>query len=290
MTERGATAPGRRHAPSIDWWITSRCTLKCDFCYGPIPERLESREVRLRSLDAIRNSEASVVTLCGGEPLVLPGLPLVTRALHESRKRIILNTNGELLHGERANGLRSQAAIQTIGISIDGPDERTHQAMRGAGAKFHRSIEAARLVSGWTEVSLKIATVVSAVNKESLARMVEIVSDLKPRVWRLHQYVQRGPRISERHLISTAEFREIGQRLSERLEGTGVRIVAASGDDSRGCFILDHRGFAIEPEEGGYHILGSILDNPLDELWRRCRDKGAVVTNKAWQRLTVTDL
>ena len=25
--------------PSVDWWITSRCNLACDFCYGPVPAK-----------------------------------------------------------------------------------------------------------------------------------------------------------------------------------------------------------------------------------------------------------
>ena len=48
---------GKRRIPSVDWWITSRCNLACDFCYGPVPSRdpVERREVILA---ALRNCSA----------------------------------------------------------------------------------------------------------------------------------------------------------------------------------------------------------------------------------------
>ena len=125
--EHVTRAPG---IPSVDWWITSRCNLACDFCYGPVPGR-DPLELRDRILEALAASSASVVTFCGGEPLLVRKIGDYAAALRDGSKSTVLNTNGTLLRKRLDQGLK--LAFTMVGISIEGSTQEVHGAMRGAG-------------------------------------------------------------------------------------------------------------------------------------------------------------
>ena len=90
--------------PSVDWWMTSRCNLACDFCYGPVPGQ-DPVELRPAILRALAASSARVVTLCGGEPLLIRKIGEYAATLRRSGKSVVLNTNGELLRRRLDQGL-----------------------------------------------------------------------------------------------------------------------------------------------------------------------------------------
>ena len=88
------------------------------------------------------------------------------------------------------------AAFAMAGISIDGSTPAMHRAMRGRNADLDEVIEAARLVTKEPGVSLKLATVVSGVNRDDLPALATTVRDLAPDIWRLYQYSSRAIRTS----------------------------------------------------------------------------------------------
>ncbi|MGH3418642.1 MAG: radical SAM protein, partial [Streptosporangiaceae bacterium] len=131
--------------PSVDWWMTSHCNLACDFCYGPVPGQ-DPVERRPEILQALAASSARVVTMCGGEPLLIRRIGEYAATLRRCGKSVVLNTNGELLRRRLEQGL-SLADFTMAGISVEGSTAEVHRAMRGEKADFHEVIEAARLVA-----------------------------------------------------------------------------------------------------------------------------------------------
>ena len=128
--------------PSVHWWITSRCNLACDFCYGPLPTR-DPVDQREAILSALIDCSARVVAFCGGEPLLVREVDQYAVALGASGKRTVLNTNGSLLRRRITAGL--ELAFAVVGISIDGFTEATHRAMRGPKANLGEVLRAAEL-------------------------------------------------------------------------------------------------------------------------------------------------
>ena len=86
----------------------------------------------------------------------------------------------------------SLADFDMAGISIEGSTPKVHQAMRGKKADLDEVIDAARLVAKEPGVRLKLATVVSAMNRDDLPALAMTVRELGPDVWRLYQYSGRG--------------------------------------------------------------------------------------------------
>jgi radical S-adenosyl methionine domain-containing protein 2 len=193
--------------PSVDWWITSHCNLACDFCYGPVPGA-DPVGRRPEILEALAASSARAVTFCGGEPLLVRKIDEYAAVLGQCGKSAVLNTNGELLRKRLDQGFRlSEFAL--AGISIEGSTPEIHRAMRGGKADLDEVIEAARLVTKEPGISLKLATVVSGVNRDNLSALARTVRDLAPDVWRLYQYSRRGDQNTgqQRHWLDDDEFR-----------------------------------------------------------------------------------
>jgi MoaA/NifB/PqqE/SkfB family radical SAM enzyme len=280
--------------PSVDWWITSQCNLACDFCYGPEPEKDSVRrqaEILKRDeiFKALEDSSARVVTFCGGEPLLVDKISKYAATLKQHGKFAVLNTNGQLLqkrlrdqHPDRAFRM---ADFAMIGISVDGSTPDIHNTMRGGrGGKpnLDKVLQAARLVVREPGVELKIATVMSKVNRQDLPALAEIVRRLNPAIWRLYQYSGRGSWNigQQRHRLEDDEF----QLLAEEAEHLAkpVPTVRSTEAQSEGCLIVDSVGNVLQPTHAGYVQHGSCLDQPLDRIWADIPTQSTIIDNKRW--------
>jgi MoaA/NifB/PqqE/SkfB family radical SAM enzyme len=272
---------GKVTIPSVDWWITSRCNLACDFCYGPEPAK-DPVSLRENVLDAILLSSAGVVTFCGGEPLLVREIDHYARRLSRGGKRVILNTNGLLLR--RHYGDASGFPFHVVGLSIDGSTADVHRAMRGARADLTEVLAAATLVSSLPDVSLKVATVVSAVNRTDLENLARLIRDtIKPAVWRLYEYSSRGPvnHGQDRHRLPEGEF----ACLAEKAAKLACPVAVMSSDEclTAGCLIVDPQGDVLQPVSDGYQALGNCLRERIDDIWPAASSFAATVTeNKRW--------
>lgn len=266
--------------PSVDWWITSRCNLKCDFCYGPVPAA-DPSSLRDRISEAISDSPAQAVTFCGGEPLLVKRLPEYARRQCESGKRTVLNTNGELLL--RRFSSVADLPFDIVGISLDGPDAALHRTMRGANANFVRTLAAVRWLAANDDlVKLKIATVVSNINIGHMPRLSRLVREIGPALWRLYQYSHWGPQNigAYRHMVADDAF-DIAVRHAKAAVKP-VPIYSSTTSTTGGCLIIDPYGNVVRQEGAGYTPIGNCLEESLSEIWQRSPTRDTVSTNKRW--------
>jgi len=266
--------------PSVDWWMTSHCNLACDFCYGPAPGK-DPVERRPEIVQALAASSARVVTLCGGEPLLIRKIGEYAATLRQSGKSIVLNTNGELLRKRLEQGL-TLADFAMVGISVEGSTKDVHRAMRGAKADLDEVIEAARLVAREPDISLKLATVVSAVNRDNLPALARTVRELAPDIWRLYQYSSRGDQNSgqQRHWLPDDEFGRLASQAADL--ATPVPTAPSTEAETEGCLIVDPAGNVLQPVGPRYLRRGNCLEEPLDLIWAEIPTRSAIINNKRW--------
>ena len=279
MNAAAEPGTGASGIPSVDWWITSRCNLACDFCYGPVPGR-DPLELRSQILKQLAVSSASVVTFCGGEPLLVRRIDGYASALRDEGKATVLNTNGTLLLRRVDQGLR--LAFTMVGISIEGATQEVHGAMRGQGADLAEALDAARFIAGDPRISLKVGTVVSSVNRHDLPSLAKLMEDLRPDIWRLYQYASRGPQNNgqQRHRLPEAEFREIADEVS--ILASPVPVARSSESETQGCLIVDPQGNVLQPSGDDYIKRGNCLEEPLDEIWNKLPARSSIIDNKRW--------
>jgi MoaA/NifB/PqqE/SkfB family radical SAM enzyme len=274
------SASSKAEMPSVDWWMTSHCNLSCDFCYGPVPGK-DPVERRQDIFQALADSSARAVTFCGGEPLLIRKIGEYAAALGQRGKSTVLNTNGELLRRRLDQGLRL-ADFTMVGISIEGSTPEVHRAMRGAKADFDEVIEAARLVAKEPDVSLKLATVVSGVNRDDLPALARTVRDLGPDIWRLYQYSSRGDQNfgQQRHRLADDEFHRLAKNATD--EAAPVLTAPSTEAETAGCLIVDPAGNVIQPVGDTYVRRGNCLEEPLDRIWAEIPARSAIINNKRW--------
>ena len=280
-TDAPSPAGPETEIPSVDWWMTSHCNLACDFCYGPVPGK-DPVERRPEILEALAASSARVVTFCGGEPLLVRKIDEYAAALARRGKSTVLNTNGELLRKRLDQGFRL-AGFTMVGISIEGSTPEVHRAMRGRNADFHEVIEAARLVTKEPGVRLKLATVVSRVNRDDLPSLARTVRDLAPDIWRLYQYSRRGEQNygQQRHWLADDEFQRL-VKIATDLVAPVVKTAPSSEAETEGCLIVDPAGNVLQPAGDRYLRLGNCLTEPLDRIWAEIPARSTIINNKRW--------
>jgi radical S-adenosyl methionine domain-containing protein 2 len=276
-----SSAGPKTEIPSVDWWMTSHCNLACDFCYGPVPGK-DPVERRPDILQALAASSARVVTFCGGEPLLIRKIDEYAAKLAERGKSTVLNTNGELLRKRLEQGF-GLAGFTMVGISIEGSTQAMHRAMRGAKADLNEVMEAARLVTKEPGVSLKLATVVSRVNRDDLPALAKTVRDLAPDVWRLYQYSSRGDQNygQQRHWLPDDEFWQLVKTVTD-LAAPVVPTAPSSEADTEGCLIVDPAGDVLQPTGDTYVRRGNCLEEPLDRIWAEIPARSTIINNKRW--------
>ncbi len=260
--------------------MTSHCNLACDFCYGPVPGK-DPVELRAGILEALAASSARVVTFCGGEPLLIRKIDQYAATLAQRGKSTVLNTNGQLLRTRLDQEFRL-VSFAMVGISIEGSAPEIHRAMRGKKADLDEVIEAARLVTKEPDVALKLATVVSGVNRDDLPALAGTVRDLGPDIWRLYQYSSRGEINvgQQRHWIPEDEFR--------CLVNTAMKLAApvptapSTEAETEGCLIVDPAGNVLQPAGAEYVRRGNCLEKPLDDIWADLPARSTVINNKRW--------
>jgi MoaA/NifB/PqqE/SkfB family radical SAM enzyme len=266
--------------PSVDWWMTSHCNLACDFCYGPVPGK-DPVERRHEILQALAASSARVVTFCGGEPLLIRKISEYAATLRQYGKSIVLNTNGQFLRKRLDQGLRL-ADFAMVGISIEGSTPEIHRAMRGKKADLDEVIEAARLVAKEPDVSLKLATVVSGVNRDNLSALARTVCDLAPDIWRLYQYSSRGDQNSgqQRHRLADDEFQRLVKKVTDL--AAPVPTAPSTETETEGCLIVDPAGNVLQPAGARYLRRGNCLEESLDRIWAEIPARSTIINNKRW--------
>ena len=131
----------------IIWDITYACPLRCTHCYsesGRRPARQLSHDDLLRVTDALISVGTEMVTLAGGEPLVVPGLFDVIDRFREGGVQVIVYTGGWSLRPETARALLTKCT--QVNVSVDGATAEVHDRIRGRDGSFDRAMAALRLL------------------------------------------------------------------------------------------------------------------------------------------------
>ncbi len=120
---------------------THACNLECTGC-GRIQEYKESLADNMSledCLSSVDESDAPVVSITGGEPLIYSKIGELVAGVLNKKKHIYLCTNGILL--EKSLRKFKPSPQLNFNISLDGM-EKTHDAISGKSGVFKQAVEA----------------------------------------------------------------------------------------------------------------------------------------------------
>jgi uncharacterized protein len=150
---------------------TTRCNLRCRYCYNADQDRTEDMPVAVmqKAMDlAGTGGRPFHLQLTGGEPTLVPELVAAAAKLAISTGRcrsMGIQTNATCLTPELLSLLK-RAHVQ-VGVSLDGPPA-VHEHQRGRAATTLRGIQ--QLESA--RIPFRVTTVVTRINAECLDELV----------------------------------------------------------------------------------------------------------------------
>ena len=132
---------------SLDLEITTRCNLRCRYCYhfespGDVRKDLPA-STWLAFFEELRRCAVFNVCLCGGEPFLREDLDTLLDGIVRNRMRYSILSNGTMITAATAALLAASGRCDGVQISIDGSIPSTHDAFRGKGS-FARAVHGIR--------------------------------------------------------------------------------------------------------------------------------------------------
>ncbi len=158
--------------------ITSRCNLKCAYCYNQFGgERRGGRHdlpfgVISEVVEDIADNGVFEVNLSGGEPLLHPSIGRIIRLLNEKEIGFSVVSNGTMVTPSLADELWETHAIPNIQISFDSHIPAVHEKTRGLFAGALNGLKLLAAKSGDRCLSPSVGIVVNRFNFATLCDTV----------------------------------------------------------------------------------------------------------------------
>ena len=113
---------------TVDVEITSRCNLRCRYCYYFDNSAVEYHDLPteewLQFFNELGQCAVMDVTIQGGEPFIRKDLPALIDGIVKNRMRFCILSNGTLIDDEIVAYIADTGRCDYVQVSVDGPAER----------------------------------------------------------------------------------------------------------------------------------------------------------------------
>lgn len=289
---------------SVDIEITAKCNLRCRYCYyfdNPAVEYADiSAEQWLSFFEELGRCAVLRVTLQGGEPFTREDLPRLMAGIVENRMRFSILSNGSLIDDETAQFIAETGRCDAVQISLDGHDEKTHDAFRGKGA-FAGAVRGIEILRS-RQIPVAVRVTIHRKNVDALENIARfLLEEMKFSGFSTNSAGALGAcrRHEDEILLSTAERKrgmetllELQQRYPDRISGTAGPLAEAlmwqemtqarhrnappfpEGGYLTGCGCA-WQSIAVRAD-GAYipcamlpqQVMGRINRDPLEKIWK----------------------
>ena len=226
--------PFMRTPRTVDVEITSRCNLRCRYCYyfdnpSVTYQDLPTNEW-LRFFKELGCCAVMDVTLLGGEPFIREDLPALIDGIVKNRMRFSILSNGGLVDEKIASYISQTNRCDSVQVSVDGSHPETHDVCRGKGS-FGGAIRGIRILRQHN-IPITVRVTIHHYNVFDLENIAHLLLDeLALPGFSVNSAGYLGScRKSSKELLLTTSDREVAMEmllsLSESYEG---RISAAAG-------------------------------------------------------------
>ncbi|MBT7902887.1 radical SAM protein [Candidatus Woesearchaeota archaeon] len=161
------------------WEITNSCNYSCSYCIfsankGKVNGELSTEEV-FEVIDGLKQRDFSHLKISGGEPFIRKDMVDILKKASDLGFIVDISTNGSLITEKRAQQL-SELELNMVHVSLDGPDAKTHEEVRGPKTyeKTIRGIQ--NLVTN--NVYVRLGTVIHKGNEHQLEEVVKKAASL----------------------------------------------------------------------------------------------------------------
>lgn len=233
----------------VIWEVTRACALVCKHCRaeaqgGHHPQELTTGE-SLRLLDQIARAQPEILVLTGGDPMQRKDLHDLIRHAVGSGLHTALSPSATPLLLREDFGKLKELGISAMSISIDGPDELSHNTFRGVKKTWQWTMEALEKarVAG---IPVQINTTMTRDNIARLDELQNLVRTLNPMTWSLFILVPTG-RGQQRDMLTADELEQLFERLFDYSLTVPFHIKTTEGQHYRRVAIQQARKRELRP-------------------------------------------
>lgn len=216
----------------INFELTNRCNLECKHCL-----REEVKQTKDLSVDFIeriltqakRDYRIEQTSFTGGEPLLYPDLERLFEIVDELDLCFGFVTNGHLLD-QRIELLKRphvKRRLSFIAVSLDGPDAKTHDSIRGKGS-FKKAMKAIMLLKS-LNITTSIKFTVGRHNLDKLEEMILAGSHLEADKMEIAHMHPTPDNVSSGLIPDPAEFRAAESVINRMIKGMKMQITMTAG-------------------------------------------------------------
>lgn len=189
----------------IRWDITSKCNLSCSHCC--VADNIKddsikdiSSEELTSTLRKVASSGVEAIHFLGGEPTIRKDFLDLLRIADESGLIVSFNTNGIRQDKRYIEGIFAHNVHKVV-VSIDGPDEQSHEAVRGSHTfqktiRFIRELLNLRRKLSLDRPLLQIQAVLTAAWAHKIREMVNLCIELEVDGLKINHLSEHGNAIT----------------------------------------------------------------------------------------------
>ncbi|MDP8225729.1 MAG: radical SAM protein [Candidatus Lernaella stagnicola] len=248
--------------------VTTRCNLRCPYCFNAENVVARSKEISLAQFQAMADDWARYrpgIFISGGEPFSRQDLVEVIAAFKAHGLPVGLVTNGTLVDEDKARRLAA-LGLDAFMVSVHGQRE-VHDKAVGIPGSFDKTMEAIRL---WSRISPKPGPMVNYVIT------AESVADLSGFIAETSDIRRMTLRLSHLNFLTPTEVEAQKNYWNERFPDVPIDILSHQFEPDGAAFAPLLEFF--ETEEGRRVLTKPVLDDaeirrwysPDASLGRRC--------------------
>lgn len=208
--------------------VTLACNFACSHCYSSsgkrAPGELSLTEIQA-IVDALFDMGCMKLVLGGGEPFVRKDLAAVVAYANARGVDTFVHTNGSLLDEDVLRAL-STSPPAGFAVSLDGPDEKTNDRVRGAGA-FAKALRGLSTLRAHYAPGFHLSFTVTPENASSTDVMVDVARREGAKLLLLRPAYPAGEALKEPGLACDRDtFASAIDRARRRANDVGLAIDA----------------------------------------------------------------
>jgi len=246
----------------VYWEVTRACGLACRHCRAEAslardPDELTTAEGHavLDRIAAFGDTKPHAI-LTGGDPVERADLfELIAHAKDVGLRVSVSPSATPRLTPEVVQRLAA-AGVDAISLSIDGSSPARHDALRGVGGCFERTLSAAR-ATATTSLQVQVNTLVCAETLDDLPAIYALVRDLRLARWSLFFLVTVG-RGAVLAPIDSVQAERLLQWLASLERGQGVPIVTTTEAPQFRRVVIEHGRQVHGPGTDSSHPHGGV--------------------------------
>jgi MoaA/NifB/PqqE/SkfB family radical SAM enzyme len=248
--------------------FTKKCALNCEWCYVHFDSQSISRDKLIAVIERVSYLGFDSITFGGGDPFQYKYLSTVITKTKELGLFVHIDTHAITLSESYENAVLLENSVDLIGLPLDGSTRHIHDLMRSSVGHYKIIKNKLEWIKSH-DISIKLNTIVSSVNKEDLKNLSKLILNLQPVRWSIYQFWPVGPatKSASKHILEDKEFLEGIRKIDFRAFENITTIEVNTAESRRSTYpILNHNGEVYIHHEyptDGFQYVGSIFDKGI---------------------------